>query len=179
MYSYFVLRTLVSLAVAAATLLFLPKPSEAQEQCLSDAWEAFNGNDYLAAIRFADRCIDDFGQAAGRMQSSLLADGRPEPGTGAVSDAERNGIFQRGLLNDVATAYFIKGRSAEYLFQARSSDAAERRAEAEMAYGQACEVSYGRTWDPRGWFWSPCEAAGDRLPLPTAPNASVGAEIPN
>lgn len=157
--------TIVSLAVAVAASLFLPFSSPAQEQCITDAWDAFNGNDYLRAIRYADRCIDDFGRAATRLQASLLADQIPEPPTGAVSDAERNRIFQRGLLNDVATAYFIKGRSAEYLLQAGSPDATERRAEAELAYRQACTLSYGRTWDPRGWFWSPCEAASDRLPI--------------
>jgi hypothetical protein len=82
-----------------------------------------------------------------------------------VSDAEKNKIFQRGILNDVATAYFIKGRSMEYLFRKGGAEMTRHKADAERAYRQACEVSHGRTWDPKGWFWSPCEAARDRLPL--------------
>lgn len=157
------LRAIASLGTITAGSLALPHAAAAQEQCVIDAWDGFNRTDYLEAIRAADRCIDEFGRAAARMQDSLVAAGIPEPPVGAVSDAEKNRIFRRGLLNDVATAYFIKGRSAEYLFRAGGADAADRRQEAHRAYGDACALSFGRTWDARGWFWSPCEAANDRL----------------
>lgn len=146
-------------------IVILTLPAEAQERCLTDAWEAFNRQDYPSAIGLAERCVDDFGLAAGRIQSSLVQEGMPEPPTGAVSDAEKNTIFQRGLLNDVATAYFVQGRSAEYLFREGGDGAAEHRAAAESAYRATCELSYGRTWDPQGWFWSPCEASRDRLTI--------------
>jgi len=151
--------------VLTTTTLALPRHLEGQEQCLTDAWEVFDRSDYAAAIRFADRCIDDFGPAAARMQASFVTENVPAPPTGAVSDAERNKIFQRGLLNDVATAFFVKGRSSEYLYRNGGPDSERYKNEAEASYRQACELSHGRAWDPKGWFWSPCEAAQDRLPL--------------
>jgi hypothetical protein len=67
------------------------------------------------------------------------------------------------LLNDVATAYFIKGRSAEYLYE-KTKDK-KYKSLAEEAYQAACVLKYGRCWDPQGWFWSPCDAANERLNL--------------
>ncbi len=154
------------MAVVIGLLWLYPAVSAvAQEQCVTDAWEAFNRRDYPVAIREADKCIDDFGRAATRQQDAMDSGQVPCPPTGTVSDVEKNRIFGRGLLNDVATAYFIKGRSAEYVFRESGPESASYRAKAENAYRTACEYRCGRTWDPRGWFWSPCEAASDRIPL--------------
>jgi hypothetical protein len=63
-------------------------------------------------------------------------------------------ILERGLLNDVGTCWFIKGRSLEKL---------ERRQEAIQAYRRAERYTYARTYDP-SWdgFWSPSQGAKDR-----------------
>jgi len=74
------------------------------------------------------------------------------PPKGRVSDAEKNTIFSRGLLNDVATCFLIKGRSAENL---RRKDAAKH------AYAAATKYKHARCWDLKGWFWSPAEMAAD------------------
>jgi hypothetical protein len=148
------------------TAMSLPTRSlRAEEQCLKSAWAAFNRSNYLGAIRSADQCINNFGKAADRAQDKLNADNEPMPPTGAVSDAEKNKIFKRGLLNDVATAYFIKGRSAEYLYQKGGPRTSSYKEMAKAAYEATCRYKHARTWDPKGWFWSPCEAASDRLPL--------------
>ena len=148
------------------SILILPSSALiAQEQCLTDAWDAFNKKDYEKAIAFSNECIDNFAKAAARIQKELDSLNVPPPPTGAVSDAEKDRIFKRGLLNDVATAYWIKGRSAEYLYRKGGAKKGEYKKLAEEAYKEACNYKHGRTWNPKGWFWSPCESASDRLPL--------------
>ena len=137
----------------------------AEEQCVRDAWAAFNGKKYKEAITHSDKCIDEFGRQAERRQTQLEAEKIPNPPTGKVSDAEKNQIFERGLLNDVATVYFIKGRAAEFLYREVGAGNATYKETATNAYTAACTLKYGRTWDPQGWFWSPCEASSDRLPI--------------
>lgn len=118
------------------------------------AWNAFNAKDYSSAIAKAQECIDEFRGSASREQAELEKQKFPLPPKGKVTEAEKKTIFNRGLLNDVATCYFILGRSAEYL---------GRKDLAQEAYGHAIRYTYARTWDPSGWFWSPAEAAEDRL----------------
>jgi hypothetical protein len=152
----------------ASTLIvasFLGTRLHAEEQCLKDAWKAFTHEEYQDAIKFADKCIDEFAKAADREQEKSIKEKEPLPPTGAVSDAEKDKILKRGILNDVAAAYFIRGRSAEYLYRRGGSDASKYKEMAKEAYEATCRYKHGRTWDPQGWFWSPCEAASDRLPL--------------
>lgn len=137
----------------------------AEEQCLKNAWKAYNDKAYQSAIKFADQCIDDFERPAEREQERMNKEKEPEPPTGVVSEEEKKKIFKRGMLNDVATAYFIKGRSAEYLYKKGGPQAQDFKDMAKDAYEATCRFKHGRAWDPQGWFWSPCEAASDRLPL--------------
>ena len=153
------LRAAMSIALALLFAVVL----RAEEECLKNAWRAFNRSDYKGAIKFADECIENFGKAADRMQEKLRNDKEPPPPTGPVSDADKNKIFKRGSLNDVATAYFIKGRSAESLYRKGGSKDHTYKEMAENAYKAACRYKHALTWDPNGWFWSPCEAATDRL----------------
>jgi len=137
---------------------------QAEEICLKNAWNAFNKENYEQAIKYADKCIDEFGKQAAKIQKNLELKHIPEPPTGKVSSPEKHKIFERGLLNDVATAYWIKGRSAEFLYKKTKNLKYKRIA--EEAYKTVCKkYKYGRPWDPRGWFWSPCEAASTRLPI--------------
>ena len=148
-------------------LCILAQDLQAEEQCLKDAWRTFNSAKYDSAIFFADKCIDEFRSAAEREQTRLDSLKVPLPPTGKVSDVDKNRIFNRGLLNDVATAYYIKGRSAEYLFRRGGPRASIYKQTAIEAYKAACKLRHGRTWDLEGWFWSPCEVASDRKSLIT------------
>jgi hypothetical protein len=150
---YFLLTTILILSNVRIT--------SAQQQCVKDAWNAFNNKNYKSAIASADICIDEFGKKALRIQDSLTY----TPPVGKVSKEEKEKIFDNGLLNDVATACYIKGRSAEYLFKKDKIANKEYQQVAADAYKKACDYKLGRSWDPQGWFWSPCETASDRLPI--------------
>ena len=118
------------------------------------AWEAFNKGNYEQAISASQKCINEFKGSADREQKELESSKTPLPPKGRVSEVIKKTILDRGLLNDVATCYFIKGRSAEYL---------GRIDEAKQSYQEASKYTFARCWDPKGWFWAPSEAAQDRL----------------
>lgn len=121
------------------------------------AWTAFNKKDYRAAIEKATECVNEFQGAANREQAELKGQGAPQPPEGEASVEEQTVIFARGLLNDVATCFYIQGRSAEYLGLIE---------DAKRAYQQASTYTYARTWDPSGeFFWSPAQAAADRASM--------------
>lgn len=123
-------------------------------QLTAAAWSAFNKRDFERALNAAEKCIAEFRGSADREQAELQSAKAPLPPKGRVSDAEKNAIFEKGLLNDVATCFFIKGRAAENL---------GRKEVAREAFSAAIKYTYARCWDPKGWFWSPAEAAADRL----------------
>ena len=136
----------------------------AEEPCLTNAWNAYNSRNYREAIRNAEQCIDDFGRDATMIQhrlDSLSID----PGNGRVNDIEKNRIFNNGLLNDVSTACFIKGRSSENIYKEDRVRNLSYKQIAIDSYRLACTYSKGRCWDIQGWFWSPCEASTKRLPI--------------
>jgi hypothetical protein len=116
----------------------------------------------VAAINAADKCIDQFHLQAERDQAMLTQKREPDPPIGAVSDADKQKIFSRGVLNDVGAAYFIKGQSAEALFAQGKKDK-DYHAIARAAYGDAKKLTYARVWDICGWFWSSAQASADRL----------------
>jgi tetratricopeptide (TPR) repeat protein len=120
------------------------------------AWDAYNKGNYEQAISTAQKCINEFKGSADREQNELASSKTPLPPKGSVSEEVKKSIWARGLLNDVATCYFIKGRSEEYL---------GRLDEAKKSYQEASKYTYSRCWDPKGWFWSPAEAAQDRLTI--------------
>ncbi len=120
----------------------------------TQAWEAYNRRDYKAAIESADKCIKEFLGRAMRDQETLAAKKTPLPPIGAVSNQDKQVIFVRGLLNDVATCLYIKGRSLE---------AEGRKEEAVKVYKETAKYTYARCWDTQGWFWSLSEGALDRL----------------
>lgn len=120
----------------------------------NQAWEAFNNGDHEHAISYAEKCINEFLGGAERIQLQLKKENATLPPTGIVSDQEKETIFALGLINDVATCFFIRGRSEEAL---------GHKEEAIKVYEAASKYTYARCWDPSGWFWSPSQAALDRL----------------
>lgn len=74
---------------------------------------------------------------------------------GTVSKGEKEEILKRGPLNDVGTAYWIKGQAEEKLGK---SD------EAKQAYQEASRYMHARCYSPdEDQFWSPSYTAKLRL----------------
>jgi hypothetical protein len=144
----------VVLALSAA-------PMASQEKCLKDAWRHLDGSDYAAAIDDANTCINDFAVKAKRMEDELQAKHVPQ----SVNRAKRE-IFKQGVLNDVAAAYIVKGKSAEAL-RKRSQSASEKAAQRQTAieaYKAAEALKHALVWNPGSKsFWSPSEVATDSL----------------
>jgi len=111
---------------------------------------------FMLAITNADSLIGNWSGMASNQQQALVNANEPLPPTGHVTLDQKNAIVAQGLINDVGTCYFIKGRSLEYLGQADL---------ARTAYRVTTNYPYARTWDPRrdGFFWSPAEASLGRL----------------
>lgn len=134
-----------------------------QQVCLDKAWTALGEEDYKNAIKNADECIQTFGDAAQKMQRELEEAGNTDKSFpfGGVNKKTKEKIFKNWAVNDVSTAYYIKGLSAKKLY-ASTSDKSYKEMADESLKG-ACSLSFGRCWDPQGWFWSPCAAAQDEL----------------
>jgi outer membrane protein assembly factor BamD (BamD/ComL family) len=129
----------------------------------NSAWDAYKKHQYKEAIQYSDRCIRKFKAKADDDQQALAKANAPMPPTGSVSKQQKEGIFKRGLLNDVATCFYIKGRSFEDMYRQDKDRDATLRQQAQEAYRATQGYTYARTWDTRGWFWSPSEDATDRL----------------
>jgi tetratricopeptide (TPR) repeat protein len=129
------------------------RPQPPNVRLTNAAWQAFNNGTFEEAIAAADRCISEFRDAADEQQAELTRSKTPLPPVGEVTDVEKKAIDKRGLLNDVATCYWIQARAAQNL---------KRTDEARAAYQAAMNYTHARCWDPAGTFWSPADDARRR-----------------
>jgi len=150
-----ILVGLVSFQVLAQTNK--PSPSNPtnslNEKVIAAAWEALTDGKYETAITNANQYIAGFHVQATQLQEKLQKEKADLP-TGAVSDDVKKTILENGALNNVAACYFIKGDAADKL---------GRTEDARKAYTEAKKLTFARVWDPQGWFWSPADAAGEKL----------------
>jgi tetratricopeptide (TPR) repeat protein len=126
---------------------FADKPLHEKETAA--AWEAFKSEKDEEAIKHADTCILEFRGAANRRQNEIDENKEKVP-NGRVTVKQKEAIHKNGALNDVATCYYIKARAAHKLGQ---------KEEVGQAVAAAKRYPAARVWDPRGWFWSPADAA--------------------
>ena len=109
------------------------------------AWEAFGKDDIEAVLAYTNKCLELYGEAAKKMQSSLTD----------YPMGKKEDIFKYWALNDVATALFIQGEAYR---KANMMDEAK-----EVFQKLISEYTYGQSWDSKGWFWKPAEAAQEKL----------------
>ena len=109
------------------------------------SWEALGEGKYEDAVKYTDKCAELYEEKAREMQASLSA----IPSTDVVNEY--------WALNDVGTCYFIKGEALTKLKQYSEALAAFRTVKDELYYSQA--------WDPKGWYWSPSDAAYPRIEM--------------
>ena len=139
-------------------------PPSQNERWTRDVSHAFERNDYDTAILSANKVVDLYGGTANREQELLKNQNEPSPPMGSVAPWKFGRVASRGILNNVASCYWILGQSYE---------TKGKSCEAKNAYAAASRLTYARTWDPQwwpirgwspfGWFWSPAEVAQDRV----------------
>jgi len=107
------------------------------------AWDYYNRKDYKTALLFAERSIAIYDAEAREIQAALK---KPFP---------QEKTHQYWMLNDVATAKFIKGR----ILWLRGD-----RDEAKAVLNDIVNnYGYAMAYDLHGWFWSVPNAAKDML----------------
>lgn len=124
------------------------------EQLTVAAWKALADKNYYEAYQKAQVCVIKFESEAIRIQEGYSNSGKPLPPVGAVDETTKKAIFAQGVLNDVGASYFIMGQASESLGD---------KTKAIEAYKGAQKFPYARVWDTQGWFWSPSQAATERL----------------
>jgi hypothetical protein len=130
-------------AAAAAAAPALDFGDGTSETLTTKAWKSLEAGDYASVKGYTDHCIAAFKTQATQMQGTLKA---PAPKESAA---------QMWALNDVGTCYFIQGQADEKLGDKAGAIAAYKALSDNFSFAQC--------WDPKGWFWSPADAARKRL----------------
>ena len=108
-----------------------------------NAWRAYQGKNYTAAVLYTDECVEEFSEKAGRLQAGL-SQLPPREHTEKYRD-----------LNDVATCLFIKGM----VFKAQ-----HKEAEAVKVFQNIIDrYGFARFWSLDGRNWTVAEAAKDQI----------------
>ena len=117
------------------------------ETLVAKAWQALNNDDIEGVLAYSNKCVELYGEQAKDMQKNLKS----------FPQGSDDDIFSYWALNDVATALYVQGeayRNAGMMDEAR-----------ETFTKIVKEYEYGQTWDPKGWFWKPAEAAKEKLAM--------------
>lgn len=170
-------RSLIALLGACAAFALPLAPLSAQDApadpnaswvLVSNAWKAKQAGKDDEVLVWTDKCIQMYGGKAVEMQQSLTAPPDTTP-------ANKENVFKNWAVNDVGTAYFIKGQVLEK--QGKTT-------EAIAAYKYLVDnLGYAQCWDTNGWFWGPAGAASERikalqfdaLPTSSAPGTNAAA----
>ena len=107
------------------------------------AWEALGEREYEDAVKYTEKCAELYEEKAREMQAALWTKPRAEV------------AHDYWALNDVGTSYFIRGEALTKLREYERALAAYKVVKDELYYAQA--------WDPKGWFWSPSDAAYPKI----------------
>lgn len=117
------------------------------ETLTTKAWQSLAKGDIEAVLAYTNKCIELYSEQAKKMQKSLKA----------FPEGPKEHIFSYWALNDIATGLFIQGEAYRN---------AKMNEEAKLVYQTLInDYSYGQSWDPKGWFWKPAEAAKEKLAL--------------
>lgn len=144
-----------------------------QEQMVHEALQAYDRGDFERAIDRSSAVISEYEPAAKNDEQDLVSSGATQWPTGKVHFGkiwESMAVFERGSLNSVGLAWWVKGRSQQKLGHG---------CEAKGSFEAAATYSYARSWDPQfwpirgwspfGWFWSPPDDARYRAQSLTCP----------
>jgi predicted negative regulator of RcsB-dependent stress response len=140
------LATLMVLPMAAQAEDWVPEPGSSADYT-ARMWKAYQAQDLDDAMKIIDECVKKCGATAATQEASLTS---PPPANEA-----KEVTAARGPLNDVGVCMMVKG---DILL--KKGD----QAGAKAAYAKVInDYKYARCWDPKGWFWSPADAAKKKL----------------
>ncbi len=108
-------------------------------------WDALGEGKYEDAVKYTEKCAELYEDEARKMQASLS-----DKPSGDV-------VNEYWALNDVGTCYFIRGEALAKLKRYSEALAAYKVVKDELYYSQA--------WDPKGWYWSPSDAAYPKIAM--------------
>lgn len=109
------------------------------------SWDALGEGKYEHVLKYTEKCAELYEEKAKEMQASL----DKKPSAKDVNDY--------WALNDVGTCYFIRGEALTKM---------KREKEALAAYMVLAEdLYYAQAWDPKGWYWSPVDAAYPKIEM--------------
>ena len=121
---------------------------------MNHIWDHYNAREYGAAAADVDQCLPNWLANARFMQHQIESSGADCPPVGIIPTNEHPPIFANGILNDVGTALWIKGKS-EHL---RGNPS-----QARDSYQQCEALKCARTFDHPSSFWSPSLDCGAQL----------------
>ena len=111
----------------------------------SQAWKALGADDSESVEAYVDKVLELYEEKAKTMQTSMTE----------YAWESKEEIFAQWALNDVGTAFFIKGEALKKVGDNKK---------ARKAYKQLVDnYYYAQCWDPNGWFWKPAETAQQSL----------------
>jgi len=108
-------------------------------------WDMLGEGNYEAAIKYTEKCAEIYEEKAREMQKSMSAKAAPDQ------------VNEYWALNDVGTCYFIRGEALSKLRKYGAALEAYKVVRDELYYAQA--------WDPKGWHWSPSDAAYPKIEM--------------
>jgi tetratricopeptide (TPR) repeat protein len=109
------------------------------------SWETLGEGNFAAAVKYTEKCAEIYEDRAREMQASMSA------------KADADEVNEYWALNDVGTCYFIRGEALTKLRRYEEALAAYKVVRDELYYAQA--------WDPKGWYWSPADAAYPKIAM--------------
>lgn len=107
------------------------------------AWNALGAQNYDDALACINKCLELYEGKALEMQAALK------------EYAPADSAAKMWALNDVGTCLFIKGELLVKKGDLKSAKEAYQRVFKEFKFAQ--------TWDTKGWFWKPAEAAKQKF----------------
>ena len=113
----------------------------------SKAWDALEKNDIESVLAYTNKCIELYAEQAKKMQAGLKD----------YASGTKEEIFKLWALNDVATSLYIQGEAYRK---------ANMKDESKEAFNKVIkDYSFAQTWDVKGWFWKPADAAKEKLAM--------------
>jgi hypothetical protein len=136
-----------------------PPPPPTREVLLARAWNAHNGEKWGGVVELTTKLLKDFEYPADIKQTELTKLKAPLPKPGRVgvdlSDADVQNNHSFGLINDVATALFLRGEGYIHL---------GKEVEARADWKKVMTFEHAVTYDLQTKeFWRTKEGAENKL----------------